>query len=245
MRPRCVTLHNGMIAPLVSFALRGAIWYQGENNADGNLYVEKKRAMVTDWRRWFGDERLPFYFVQLAAWQKADENPAGGGWGPIRDAQRRCLEIPHTGMASAVDIGDADDIHPRNKGDVGERLALWALANEYGQKLEPSGPLFRALKIEGGQARVLFDHVGQGLMAGTKQGRDPVREEAGVPSRGPTASGVGPRPALTGTAWSAGIPRCHRRWRCATPTRATRLGPTSTTATACPRRRFGPTPGDL
>jgi sialate O-acetylesterase len=177
MRPRCVTLHNGMIAPLVPFALRGAIWYQGENNSDASLYVEKKRAMLGDWRKWFGDERLPFYFVQLAAWQKPDENPSGGGWGPIRDAQRRCLEIPHTGMASAVDIGDADDIHPRNKADVGERLALWALANEYGQKLEPSGPLFRELKIEGLAARVRFDHVGQGLMAGSKQGRGAVREE--------------------------------------------------------------------
>lgn len=183
MRPRCVTLHNGMIAPLVPFALRGAIWYQGENNADGHLYVEKKRAMVTDWRRWFGDERLPFYFVQLAAWQKPDENPAGGGWGPIRDAQRRCLEIPHTGMASAVDLGDEEDIHPRNKADVGERLARWALANEYGQKVEVSGPLFRGLQVEGAQVRVLFDRVGQGLMVGTKQGREAVREEQGAALR--------------------------------------------------------------
>ncbi|MFM1770269.1 MAG: hypothetical protein RJA22_2798 [Verrucomicrobiota bacterium] len=182
-RPRCVTLHHGMVAPLVPFALRGALWYQGENNADGHLYVEKKRAMVADWRRWFGDERMPFYFVQLAAWQKPDDKPAGGGWGPIRDAQRRCLAIPHTGMASAVDLGDAEDIHPRNKADVGERLALWALARDYGVKVEPSGPLFRELQVEGALARLRFDHVGQGLMAGRKEGREPVRETAGAPLR--------------------------------------------------------------
>ena len=181
MRPRCVTLHNGMIEPLVPFALRGAIWYQGENNADASLYVEKKRAMLADWRKWFGDDKLPFYFVQLAAWQKPDENPAGGGWGMIRDAQRRCLAIPHTGMASAVDIGDAEDIHPRNKADVGGRLALWALANEYGEELEPSGPLLRELKMEGNKARVLFDHVGQGLMIGSKQGRAAVTEDKVTP----------------------------------------------------------------
>lgn len=177
MRPRCVTLHNGMIAPLIPCALRGALWYQGENNADASLYVEKKRALIADWRRWFGDAQLPFYFVQLAAWQKPDDKPAGGGWGAIRDAQRRCLEIPHTGMASAVDIGDAEDIHPRNKADVGERLALWALANEYGRALEPSGPLFRSLRLEGQLARIDFDRAGRGLMAGSKQGRAPVTED--------------------------------------------------------------------
>jgi sialate O-acetylesterase len=120
-RPRCVTLHHGHIAPLVPMALRGVLWYQGENNADGNLYLEKKAAMVADWRKWFGDAELPFYFVQLAAWQKPDMNPAGGEWGYIRDVQRRCLTIPHTGMASAIDLGDAEDIHPKNKADVGER----------------------------------------------------------------------------------------------------------------------------
>ncbi|MFM7844808.1 MAG: sialate O-acetylesterase [Planctomycetota bacterium] len=175
-RQRCVTLHNGMIAPLVPFALRGALWYQGENNAgsaaDGEQYLEKKRALLKDWRTWFGDPELPFYFVQLAAWQKPSQQPAGGdGWSFIRDAQRKCLTLPHTGMAVAIDIGDADDIHPHNKADVGERLARWALVNQYGQKLEPSGPLFRELQVDGARAIVRFDHVGAGLTVGKKSGR--------------------------------------------------------------------------
>ena len=180
-RPRCVTLHNGMIAPLVPFALRGVLWYQGENNAggaaDGLQYVEKKGAMLADWRKWFGDPDLPFYFVQLAAWQKPSDAPAGGdGWAHIREAQRKCLTIPHTGMAVATDVGDADDIHPKNKADVGDRLARWALANEYGKKVVPSGPLFRGLKIDGNKAVVEFDHVGAGLMVGRKDGRKPADE---------------------------------------------------------------------
>lgn len=181
-RPRCVTLHNGMIAPLIPAALKGVIWYQGENNAGGpadcEQYIAKKRAMINDWRKWFGNPELPFYFVQLAAWQKPNADPAGAdGWAFFRDAQRRCLTIPHTGMALATDVGDADDIHPKNKFDVGERLALWALAHDYGQKLETSGPLFRKLNIEGPVARLRFDHSDSGLMVGRKPGRTPVEED--------------------------------------------------------------------
>jgi sialate O-acetylesterase len=180
-RPRCVTLHNGMIAPLVPLAVRGCLWYQGESNAgsaqDAADYVAKKQALVADWRRYFGgDQPLPFYFVQLAAWQAADDDPAGGGpWPLLREAQRRCLtEIPGTGMAVANDIGDAGDIHPANKFDVGERLARWALADVYDRDLTPSGPLFKSLRIEGDRAIVSFDHVGEGLTAGRKAGRAPV-----------------------------------------------------------------------
>jgi len=177
-RPRCVTLHNGHIAPLIPMAMRGVLWYQGESNADDNLYFEKKQAMIADWRQWFGDENLPFYFVQLAAWQAPDENPAGGGWGKIRDIQRRCLEIPHTGMASAIDIGDADDIHPKNKADVGERLALWALVNDYGKAdLVSSGPLYAGMEVKGGNVRLKFTSTGGGLMVGKKTGRAPTEED--------------------------------------------------------------------
>ena len=172
-RPRCVTLHNGMIAPLVPLALRGCLWYQGENNAGDPLYVEKKRALIGEWRRLFRDPDLPFYFVQLAAWQAPDATPAGGGWGMIRDLQRQCLSIPHTGMACAIDIGDAADIHPKNKADVGERLALWALRNEYGQpELVASGPLYREMAIEADRIRLRFDWLGGGLVVGSKRGRD-------------------------------------------------------------------------
>jgi len=133
--------------------------------------------MLSDWRKWFGDPDLPFYFVQLAAWQKPSDAPAGGdGWAHIRDAQRKCSALPHSGMAVATDIGDADDIHPRNKADVGDRLARRALANEYGKKVVPSGPLLRQLKIDGSKAVVEFDHVGAGLMTGRKDGRKTAEE---------------------------------------------------------------------
>lgn len=183
-RPRCVTLHNGMIAPLVPMAIKGVLWYQGENNAggsfEGDQYIAKKKAMIKDWREWFGNAELPFYFVQLASWQKSTDQPEGGdGWANFRDAQRRCLTIPRTGMAVATDIGDADDIHPKNKFDIGERLARLALSNDYGKTMETSGPLFRELKIEGTKAVLRFDHAGSGLMIGRKIGRTPTTEDRG------------------------------------------------------------------
>lgn len=183
-RPRCITLHNGMIHPLKGFAMRGVLWYQGENNAgspaDGLQYIEKKRAMIADWRKWFSDPELPFYFVQLAAWQTATNDPnQADGWAHFRDAQRRCLEISRTGMAVAIDIGDAMDIHPKNKFDVGERLARWALKHQYGQELECSGPLFRSMEADGAKLALTFDHVGKGLMVGRKNGREVVEEISG------------------------------------------------------------------
>ena len=183
-RPRCVTLHNGHIAPLIPMAMRGVLWYQGESNADDTLYLEKKSAMLASWRQWFQHESLPFYFVQLAAFEKPSDDPANLGWGAIRDQQRRCLTIPHTGMASAIDLGEADDIHPKNKADVGARLALWALANEYNQPEKiASGPLFRDLKIEGSAARITFDSIGDGLITARKIGRAPAVEEKNAPLR--------------------------------------------------------------
>jgi sialate O-acetylesterase len=162
-----------MIHPLKPFALKGVLWYQGENNAgnpaDGLQYIEKKRAMINDWRQWFADPELPFYFVQLAAWQKPTQDPnLADGWAFFRDAQRQALNLPYTGMAVAIDIGDAEDIHPKNKRDVGERLARWALAKQYSKNMEVSGPLYRSLRIEGNQAIAQFEHVGSGLMVGQK-----------------------------------------------------------------------------
>lgn len=183
-RPRCVTLHHGHVMPLVPMALRGVLWYQGESNADDPDYLIKKRAMIEDWRRLFEHPELPFYYVQLAAWQAPDPNPEGGGWGRIRDLQRQSLSIPHTGMASAIDIGDADDIHPRNKADVGERLALWALARDEGKTdLTVSGPLFREMRVEGDRIRLHFDSLGEGLMIGRKSGRAPTVETPDAPLR--------------------------------------------------------------
>ncbi len=183
-RPRCVTLHNGMIAPLVPTALKGVLWYQGENNAGGPFeceqYIAKKRAMIKDWRNWFRNPDLPFYFVQLASWQQPHDRAGDAdGWALFRDAQRRCLAISGTGMAVATDVGDAVDIHPKNKFDVGERLARWALNQNYGVAMEVSGPLFRELTIEGSVASISFNHTGRGLIVAEKSGRRAVEEISG------------------------------------------------------------------
>jgi len=180
-RPRCVTLHNGMIAPLAPFALRGAIWYQGEGNASdpktAQEYAVRLRSLIRDWRRLFGGDDLPVYVVQLPGYGEPSDSPAGGdAWAHLRESQRKCLALPHTGLAVTLDIGEADDIHPRNKFDVGERLGRLALADVYGKKVVPSGPLFRGLKVDGNAAVVEFDHVGAGLMVGRKDGRKPVEE---------------------------------------------------------------------
>ena len=174
-------IYNGKIHALVPFAIRGAIWYQGESNrTDGELYFHKKRALVEGWRKIWGYD-LSFYWVQLAAWKEPNENPEGGdGWAALWNAQRRALSIPGTGMASAVDLLDRDkpgDIHPRNKKDVGHRLALWALAKDYGQKdLVHSGPLFKSHKADGDKIILSFDSVGSGLMVGEKIKLDPTVE---------------------------------------------------------------------
>lgn len=174
-------LYNGMIAPLFSFKIKGALWYQGENNgSEERSYVEKKREMIAAWRKEWGYE-FPFYFVQLSNWLKPSKEPdeAQKGWQYCRSGQLTCVrEIPNTGMAVTYDIGDAEDIHPKNKFDVGERLALWALAHDYGHKIVYSGPLFKSAIQEGGRMRVLFEHVGSGLMIGCKKGIVPAAENA-------------------------------------------------------------------
>lgn len=181
-RPRCTTLFNGMIAPLAPFALRGALWYQGESNvgdaAACEQYIEKMKALADEWRALFGDPELPFYYVQLAAWRAPHDDPGRvDEWALLRDAQRRAMASPRFGMASAIDVGDADDIHPRNKRDVGERLALWALARQYGKDAQPCGPMYREARREGARLRVLFDHVGKGLVAASKEGQAAPRIE--------------------------------------------------------------------
>jgi sialate O-acetylesterase len=173
-------LYNGMIHPLANFRIKGALWYQGESNGgEGDSYFVKKRAMIGSWRKLWAQGDFPFYFVQLANFQKPGEDPAGGdGWAKVRMAQTRTLTLPNTGMAVAIDLADADnpdDIHPKNKQDVGERLALWALAKDYGKKdLVCSGPLYKEMKIEGDKIRIAFDSVGSGLTAAAKTGRNPA-----------------------------------------------------------------------
>jgi sialate O-acetylesterase len=151
-------LFNAMIAPLTPFPIRGAIWYQGESNASAErapLYAHLFQAMIQDWRRAWGTGDFPFYFVQLANFKAGPNNR----WPELREAQRETLALANTGMAVTIDIGNPDDIHPRNKQDVGARLARWALANVYGQNVEYSGPLFRQAMPEANGMRVWFDHA--------------------------------------------------------------------------------------
>ncbi len=160
-----LALYNGMIAPFVPFGIRGALWYQGEsNNGEGMLYFEKKKALIEGWRKIWNDPNMPFLFVQLAPFVYGNSNPENlaGIW----EAQTKTLEIPHTGMAVTVDIGNVKDIHPKNKQDVGKRLALWALAKTYGKPVAVySGPLYKSHAVENGAIRVKFDHVGAGLVS--------------------------------------------------------------------------------
>lgn len=159
-----LALYNGMIAPLVPYGIRGALWYQGEsNNGEGMLYFEKQKALIGGWRAIWNKPDLPFYFVQLAPYRYGgDPKNLAGIW----EAQTATLSIPYTGMAVTVDISNLTDIHPRNKQDVGKRLALWALAQLYGKSdLVYSGPLYKSMAVEGNKIRLAFDHVGSGLVS--------------------------------------------------------------------------------
>ena len=166
-------IYNAMIHPLATYPIRGAVWYQGENNGqDGINYLNKMRALIKGWRDVWG-KRFSFYFVQLASYQDPTDDPSGGdGWSRVRDAQFKALSIPQTGMAVAIDIGETNNIHPKNKREVGERLARWALANDYGQtNLMVSGPLYRGYKTEDNKIRIYFNHIGRGLIVG-QRGKD-------------------------------------------------------------------------
>ena len=159
-------LFNAMIAPLLPYAIRGTIWYQGENNASrgqGYLYRRLFRAMIEDWRREWGIGAFPFLFVQLANYGRVPEEST---WPELREAQAMALGLANTGMAVTIDVGNPTDIHPRNKQDVGLRLALAARAIAYGEHdLEYSGPLFRQATRDAAGLRLWFDHVGGGLEA--------------------------------------------------------------------------------
>jgi sialate O-acetylesterase len=160
-------LFNAMVNPLVPFGIRGAIWYQGESNAGrGEQYARLLPTLISDWRARFGVGDFPFLIVQLANFMAVDAEPKNDAWPQLREAQWLTTKaVPNTALALAIDIGDAADIHPRNKQDVGLRLALGALALSYGKQIEYSGPVYRDVLIEGGKVRVRFDHLGGGLAA--------------------------------------------------------------------------------
>jgi sialate O-acetylesterase len=159
-------LYDSMIAPLVPAALRGALWYQGESNA---ARASEYRRLLTDlircWRQDFGLGDFPFLVVQLANFMPEEDFQPESAWARLREAQAEVLSEPATGLAVAIDLGEATDIHPRNKQDVGARLAQWALAGIYGRPVCPSGPLYRSMTIEGDRIRLRFAHLGGGLAA--------------------------------------------------------------------------------
>ena len=161
-------LYNAMIAPITKYTLRGAIWYQGESNADrARQYQKLFPMMIRNWRTAWGEGDFPFLYVQLANYMARKSEPGESQWAELREAQLMTLNEPATGMAVIIDIGEANNIHPKNKQDVGHRLALWALAKTYNQNVEFSGPLYESFAIEGNQIRVHFAHA-EGLCTGDK-----------------------------------------------------------------------------
>lgn len=165
-------LYDRMLEPIIPYALRGVIWYQGEENASrGYQYRRLFPALIHEWRTQWGRDDLPFLFVQLTSFHKRATEPGDSQWAELREAQLMTLSVPHTAMAVTIDVGDADNIHPKNKQAVGHRLALAALANVCGHDVESSGPTLHATKIVGGELHLTMQHLGAGLA--TSDGQPP------------------------------------------------------------------------
>ncbi len=160
-------IYNGRIAPVAPYGICGAIWYQAESNCgrgeDPRDYRHKQRALVQGWRQAWNNENLPFFYVQLPQWKSY-------AWTYAREEQLRAMKVDGTGMVVTIDLDNANDIHPPNKIDVGERLARWPLAKLYGKKIPFSGPLFRDVKVRDAEVVVRFDYAKEGLMAGRIEG---------------------------------------------------------------------------
>jgi len=157
-------LYNAMLKPLIPYAIKGVVWYQGESNVSkAFLYRSLFSALITDWRKQWQQGDFPFLFVQLANYLQRNTQPMEDSWSELREAQALALKLPNTAMAVTIDIGDGNDIHPANKQDVGLRLAYNARAKVYGEKIPFSGPIYKAMKIEEGKITLEFEHVYEGL----------------------------------------------------------------------------------
>jgi sialate O-acetylesterase len=160
-------LYNGMIAPLLPFTIKGAIWYQGESNSGrAEQYRTLFADMIRNWRRDWGQGDFPFLLVQLAPFKDIQSQPGESSWAELREAQLLATQVlPKVGMAVITDVGEEKDIHPRKKQPVGARLALAARSLGHGQKVAYSGPVYRSSKTDGNRIVLRFDHVGKGLEA--------------------------------------------------------------------------------
>jgi sialate O-acetylesterase len=174
-------LTNGMIAPIVPFAIKGAIWYQGEANAGAaKQYETLFPTMISDWRTRWGEGDFPFIWVQLANFMRQTPEPTQttDGWPGLRDAQSKTQKLPHTAQAVIIDIGQGNDIHPKDKADVGHRLALAARHITYGEDIVYTGPTYDSMQVESGAIRVKFKNTGTGLTLAAAPSTQPGVEPA-------------------------------------------------------------------
>ena len=214
------SLYDGMIAPLIPFAIRGAAWYQGESNAPrAYQYRTLLPALIQGWRRAWGEGDFPFLIVQLPNFGAPQEQPGGEDlWAELREAQLMALRLPNTGLAVTIDLGEAKNLHPHDKAGVGERLALWALGTMYHKDIVYSGPLYDSMQVEGNQIKIHFKHIGGGLEAHGPSlrgfaiaGSDRVFHWADATIEGDTilvSSPEVPAPVAVRYAW-AGNPQCN------------------------------------
>jgi len=157
-------LYNNMIAPIRNYALKGVVWYQGEGNTKvAKEYADLFPSLIKDWRKQWNDDKMPFLFVQLANFMKVDEQPQASAWAMLRESQLKTLALNNTGMAVAIDIGEWNDIHPRNKKDVGKRLALAAQKIAYKEDVVYSGPIYKSKAIKKGKISLSFELFGSSL----------------------------------------------------------------------------------
>ncbi|HEY0244451.1 MAG TPA: sialate O-acetylesterase [Mucilaginibacter sp.] len=159
-------IYNTLVAPAVNYAVKGFLWYQGESNAGrAKEYAQLLPALITDWRNKWQLGNLPFIYVQLPNYIEANYSPSESGWAELRESDRKTLTLPNTGMAVAIDVGNWNELHPLDKKDVGDRLALWAEHLAYGEKdIVYTGPLYQSYKIEGNKMIITFTNIGSGLM---------------------------------------------------------------------------------
>jgi sialate O-acetylesterase len=159
-------LFSGMIAPVIPYAIRGAAWYQGEANASrAYQYRKLLPALIKGWRASWGEGDFPFLIVQLPNYGKKENHPTESDWAELREAQLMALRLPNTGLAVTIDLGEANDVHPHKKAEVGQRLALSALGTTYGKNIVYSGPLYESMQLEDNRIRLRFKQVGSGLAA--------------------------------------------------------------------------------